>query len=82
MKILHSWIQEFVRTRFSPREIQDALTMAGVEVSACRYLGEGMENVVTGKILDLAPTRARTSFPSAASPTGRRNIPSSAARGT
>ncbi|MGZ8448182.1 MAG: YtpR family tRNA-binding protein, partial [Candidatus Deferrimicrobiaceae bacterium] len=55
MKVLHSWIQEFVSTRLSAREIQDALTMAGVEVSACRYLGEGMEDVVTGKILDLAP---------------------------
>ena len=53
MKVLHSWAQEFVRTRLSPREIQDALTMAGVEVSACQYLGEGMEDVVTGKILDL-----------------------------
>ena len=52
MKILYSWLKEFVDTRLSAAEIQDALTMAGVEVSSCRYLGEGFDNVVTSKILD------------------------------
>ncbi len=55
MKILHSWLREFVETRLAPREIQDALTMAGVEVSACRYLGEGMEDVVVARILEMRP---------------------------
>ncbi|MBM2827765.1 MAG: phenylalanyl-tRNA synthetase beta subunit [Actinobacteria bacterium] len=51
MKILYSWIKEFVDTRLSAADIQDALTMAGVEVSSCRFLGEGMDNVVVAKIL-------------------------------
>jgi phenylalanyl-tRNA synthetase beta chain len=55
VKVLYSWLKEFVDTRLSPREIQDALTMAGVEVSSCRYLGEGMENIVVARILDMAP---------------------------
>ena len=55
MKVLYSWLKEFVDTRLSPREIQDALTMAGVEVSACRYLGEGMEDVVVARILEIGP---------------------------
>lgn len=55
MKILYSWLTEFVDTRLSPREIQESLTMAGVEVSSCRFLGEGMEQVVTAKIDELRP---------------------------
>jgi phenylalanyl-tRNA synthetase beta chain len=55
VKILFSWLREFVETRLSPREIQEALTMAGVEVSSCRYLGEGMEDVVVARILELSP---------------------------
>ena len=55
MKILYSWLKEFVDTRLSPREIQDALTMAGVEVSSCRYLGEGLEDVVVARILEMGP---------------------------
>ncbi|MBI5575718.1 MAG: phenylalanine--tRNA ligase subunit beta [Deltaproteobacteria bacterium] len=51
MKILYKWLKEFVDTRLSPAEIAEALTMAGVEVSSCRFLGEGLENVVTAKIL-------------------------------
>jgi phenylalanyl-tRNA synthetase beta chain len=55
LKVPYSWLKEFVDTRLSPREIQDALTMAGVEVSSCRYLGEGMEEVVVARILDMGP---------------------------
>ncbi|MGE5188480.1 MAG: phenylalanine--tRNA ligase subunit beta [Gemmatimonadota bacterium] len=51
MKILYSWLKEFVDTRLSPPEVQDALTMAGVEVSSCRFLGGGLDDVVTAKIV-------------------------------
>jgi phenylalanyl-tRNA synthetase beta chain len=51
VKILYSWLKEFVDTRFSPAELQDAMTMAGVEVTSCRFLGEGLENVVVARIL-------------------------------
>ncbi len=54
MKVLHTWLTEFVDTDLRPREIQDALTMAGIEVSSCRYLGEGMEDVVSARILEMA----------------------------
>ena len=55
MKVLYSWIKEFVDTRLSPREVQHALTMAGVEVSSCQDLGEGMEEVVVARILEMGP---------------------------
>ncbi len=51
MKILYSWLMEFIDTRLSPAEICEALTMAGVEAGGCRFLGEGLDNVVTAKIL-------------------------------
>jgi phenylalanyl-tRNA synthetase beta chain len=55
VKILYSWLQEFVDTRLSPAGIQEALTMAGVEVSSCRFLGEGLDAVVTARILEMGP---------------------------
>ena len=55
MKVLYSWLKEFVDTRLSPREVQHALTMAGVEVSSCQDLGAGMEEVVVARILEMGP---------------------------
>jgi len=55
VKIPLSWLNEFVATRLSPAEIQEALTMAGVEVSSCRFLGEGMEQVITARIEECRP---------------------------
>jgi len=51
MKVIYSWLKEFIDTSLPAARVQDALTMAGVEVSSCRFLGEGMENVVVAKIL-------------------------------
>ncbi|MGE5752245.1 MAG: phenylalanine--tRNA ligase subunit beta [Deltaproteobacteria bacterium] len=55
MKIIYSWLREFIDTGLTAAQVQDALTMAGVEVSSCRFLGEGMENVVVAKILAQGP---------------------------
>jgi len=52
---LYSWLKEFIDTRLSPAQVQEALTMAGVEVSCCRFLGEGFEHVVTARILEKNP---------------------------
>ncbi|MGE5663107.1 MAG: phenylalanine--tRNA ligase subunit beta [Deltaproteobacteria bacterium] len=52
MKILYSWLKEFIDTRLSPAGVQEALTMAGVEVSSCRFLGGGLDGVVTAKIVE------------------------------
>ena len=55
MKIPYSWLKEFIDTRLSPLLAQEALTMAGVEVSSCRFLGEGLDAVVTARILEMRP---------------------------
>ncbi len=49
-----NWLDEFVDCRdLSPQEIAHSLTMAGLEVEGVSYLGEGLERVVTGRILAL-----------------------------
>jgi len=55
LKIPYSWLKEFIDTRLSPLLAQEALTMAGVEVSSCRFLGEGLDSVVTARILEMRP---------------------------
>ena len=55
MKIPYSWLKEIIDTRLSPAQAQEALTMAGVEVSSCRFLGEGLDSVVTARILEMRP---------------------------
>ena len=55
MKIPYSWLKEFIDTRLSPSQAQEALTMAGVEVSSCSFLGEGLDSVVTARILEMRP---------------------------
>jgi phenylalanyl-tRNA synthetase beta chain len=55
LKIPYSWLKEFIDTRLSPLQAQEALTMAGVEVSSCRFLGEGLDSVVTARILEMRP---------------------------
>jgi phenylalanyl-tRNA synthetase beta chain len=55
LKIPYSWLKEFVDTRLTPAQAQEALTMAGVEVSSCRFLGEGLDSVVTARILEMRP---------------------------
>jgi phenylalanyl-tRNA synthetase beta chain len=55
VKIPYSWLKEFIDTRLSPGQAQEALTMAGVEVSSCRFLGEGFDSVVTARILEMRP---------------------------
>jgi len=55
LKILYTWLKEFIDTRLSPAQVQEALTMAGVEVSSCRFLGDGFDQVVTARILEKNP---------------------------
>ncbi len=47
-----NWLDEFVDCRdLSPEEVAHRLTMAGLEVEGVSYLGEGLDQVVTGRIL-------------------------------
>ncbi|MBQ5587925.1 MAG: phenylalanine--tRNA ligase subunit beta, partial [Selenomonadales bacterium] len=47
------WLKDYVDFEQSPEQIADMLTMAGVPVENVVTLGEGIEKVVTGKIMDI-----------------------------
>lgn len=48
-----NWLKEYVDFPWSPSELADRLTMAGFEVEEVTYLGEGLQNVVVGKVLSV-----------------------------
>lgn len=54
MKLSMNWLNEYVSTEgISPRELADKLLNIGFEVEEIIYTGEGIDRVVTGKILDI-----------------------------
>ncbi|HXJ82097.1 MAG TPA: phenylalanine--tRNA ligase subunit beta [Candidatus Methylomirabilis sp.] len=50
MKISYRWLQEFVETDLTPREIAQRLVNAGIEVSAITPVVEGLSGVVIAEI--------------------------------
>ncbi len=53
MKILLSWLKEYIALEETPAQIAKMLTMAGLEVDAVRDLSAGCQGVVVCKILDV-----------------------------
>ncbi|MFZ2957557.1 MAG: phenylalanine--tRNA ligase subunit beta [Candidatus Ozemobacteraceae bacterium] len=51
MKILLSWLRDYIDIQMSPEKIAESLNMAGIEVEAVHQLGKDIKGVVTGKIL-------------------------------
>jgi phenylalanyl-tRNA synthetase beta chain len=51
MKILFSWLLDFIETDCTPQSLADALTMSGAEVNALHNLGFSSDHVVVGEIL-------------------------------
>lgn len=55
MRASYKWLKDYVDFDLTPEALADKLTMAGVPVETIEYLGEGIENVVTGKLLSVTP---------------------------
>ncbi|WHH60188.1 phenylalanine--tRNA ligase subunit beta [Petroclostridium sp. X23] len=51
MKVPMSWLKDYVDIQGSPEEFADAMTMSGSKVEGVEKTGEGIENIVVGKIL-------------------------------
>ena len=51
MKILMSWLRDYIDIQETPERIADALLMVGIEVEAISQPGKSIHNVVIGKIL-------------------------------
>lgn len=56
MKVPMSWFNDYTDiTGVTPKEYAHALTMTGSKVEGVENIGAGIDNVVTGKILDIQP---------------------------
>ncbi|MEN6414459.1 MAG: phenylalanine--tRNA ligase subunit beta [Veillonellales bacterium] len=47
------WLKDYVDFNETPEVLADKLTMAGIPVETIAYLGQNIENVVTGRITDI-----------------------------
>ena len=68
MKVLYSWLKEYVDIDLQPKELETKLFSVGFEVEGMDYLGENLEKVVVGQI---------TSIPSTSKPTENSFVSSS-----
>ena len=50
MKVLYSWLKDYVDIDIEPKELETKLFSAGFEVEGIEYLGENLEKVVVGQI--------------------------------
>ena len=50
MKVLYSWLKEYVDIDVTPKELEEKLFSTGFEVEGVEYLGENLEKVVVGQI--------------------------------
>lgn len=55
MKVLLSWLKDYVDINETPEKIADALNMTGLEVEEIIQPGKNLNNVVVGKILTRDP---------------------------
>jgi phenylalanyl-tRNA synthetase beta chain len=55
VEISYNWLKKYVQIDVEAQELADRLTMAGIPVESFRNLGEGIEKVVVGEILEIVP---------------------------
>ena len=53
MKVPVKWLKDYVDINISPKELGDKLTMSGSKVEEVIISGDEIENVVTGKIIEI-----------------------------
>ncbi|MDF2501218.1 MAG: pheT [Anaerosporomusa subterranea] len=53
MRASYKWLKDYVEFDLGAEQLANKLTMAGVPVEMIEYLGENLENVVTGKLLSV-----------------------------
>lgn len=55
MRASIKWLKDYVEFSQSPEELADIMTMAGIPVENIERFGQGIEGVVTGKIVEALP---------------------------
>lgn len=51
MDLSREWLNDYTKIAVSDKEFCDGMTMSGSKVETCRRTGEGIENVVAGRVL-------------------------------
>ena len=53
MNVSLNWLKYYVDIEMTPEQLAEKLTLAGVAVENITYLGQGLEGVVTGKVVEI-----------------------------
>ncbi|MGM0410346.1 MAG: phenylalanine--tRNA ligase subunit beta [Bacillota bacterium] len=53
MKVSYNWLKSYIDFPYSPEELSNKLTMAGLEVEEMEYLGEGLEDIIVAEIEEI-----------------------------
>ncbi len=51
MKVIYSWLKEFVQFEWTPEELSNKLTMVGLEVEGIERVGKTFSGVIIGKVV-------------------------------
>jgi phenylalanyl-tRNA synthetase beta chain len=52
MRVSLNWLKEYVDIKLQPAELGELLTMAGLELEALEPIGQSLEGIVAGRIVD------------------------------
>jgi phenylalanyl-tRNA synthetase beta chain len=55
MKATIQWLSDFVDIDLEVHKLADLMTMSGFEVEAVQRLGEGLENILVGEVIEAGP---------------------------
>ncbi len=55
MKVPYNWLKTYIDFPYSPQELANKLTMAGLEVESVEYLGQGLKDIIVAEIEEVEP---------------------------
>jgi len=55
MNLSYNWLKTLLDFKMDPHQVAERLTMIGHEVEDVRYLGQGLDRVVVGRVLSIGP---------------------------
>lgn len=55
LQISYNWLKKYLELNFTPQDLAEKMTMAGLEVEGVEYLGEGLEDIIIAKIERIDP---------------------------
>ncbi|RAK06684.1 phenylalanyl-tRNA synthetase beta subunit [Halanaerobium saccharolyticum] len=53
MQISYNWLKKYIDINFTPDDLSEKLTMAGLEVEGVEYLGEGLDDIIIARIEEI-----------------------------